>query len=110
MFPQVEMLPDIAHAPRILPTYTQHIPAALKKVHAHPRGEGAWVSRLVGGLEGAVGRREATFLFHRNVLSLLQDLDNYIRTRAPVTFLSELRGHLQVCMSQRSSLPCDKYT
>ena len=25
-----------------------------------------------------------------------QDLDNYIRTRAPVTFLQELRGHLTV--------------
>ena len=30
---QVEMLPDIAHAPRILPKYTQHIQANLKKVH-----------------------------------------------------------------------------
>lgn len=30
--PKVEMLPDIAHAPRILPNYAQHIPANLKKV------------------------------------------------------------------------------
>ena len=30
---QVEMLPDIAHAPRILPNYAQNIPANLKKVH-----------------------------------------------------------------------------
>jgi len=28
---QVEMLPDIAHAPRILPNYTQHIQPNLKK-------------------------------------------------------------------------------
>ena len=30
---QVEMLPDIAHAPRILPNYTQNIPPNLKKVY-----------------------------------------------------------------------------
>lgn len=52
---KVEMLPDIAHAPRILPNYAQHIPVNLKK-----------------------------------------DLDTYIRTRAPVSFLQELRGHLQI--------------
>ncbi|XP_064398380.1 CCR4-NOT transcription complex subunit 1-like [Halichondria panicea] len=60
---KVEMLPDIAHAPRILPPYSQHIPQNLKK-----------------------------------------DLDNYIRTRAPVTFLQELRGHLTI-----SSDPGNQY-
>ena len=29
------MLPDIAHAPRILPNYTQNIPANLKKVQMY---------------------------------------------------------------------------
>jgi len=28
--------------------------------------------------------------------SFKQDLDSYLKTRAPVTFLSELRSHLQV--------------
>ena len=32
---KVEMLPDIAHAPRILPNYAQHIPVNLKKVGVH---------------------------------------------------------------------------
>lgn len=76
---KVEMLPDIAHAPRILPTYTQHIQGNLKKV------------RLL-----------IEFWFYSYChfqIILLQDLDNYIRTRAPVTFLQELRGHLTVCFT-----------
>lgn len=77
---QVEMLPDIANAPRILPNYTQNIPANLKKV------------QIV----------KSALIYIHNVICILcnfmilQDLDNYIRTRGPVSFLSELRGHLQV--------------
>lgn len=37
-------------------------------------------------------------------LSLRKDLDSYLKARAPVTFLSELRGHLQV-----SNEPGSKY-
>lgn len=37
-------------------------------------------------------------------LSLKKDLDSYLKARAPVTFLSELRGHLQV-----SNEPGSKY-
>ena len=70
------MLPDIAHAPRILPNYTQNIPANLKKVRAMC----------------------VYWILKDYVLLTVQDLDNYIRTRAPVSFLSELRGHLQVCV------------
>lgn len=35
-------------------------------------------------------------MFHEMWCGLIQDLDNYIKSRAPVTFLAELRGHLQV--------------
>lgn len=54
---KVDMLADIAHAPRIMTNYSAAIqPASFKK-----------------------------------------DLDSYLKTRSPVTFLSELRSNLQVC-------------
>ncbi|XP_065914765.1 CCR4-NOT transcription complex subunit 1-like isoform X2 [Dysidea avara] len=52
---KVEMLPDIAHAPRIVSNYESIIPENLKK-----------------------------------------DLNEYIKSRSPVTFLSELRSKLQI--------------
>ncbi len=41
------------------------------------------------------------------LFNCIQDLDSYIKTRAPVTFLSELRGHLQVSQEpgQRYNIP-----
>ena len=38
------------------------------------------------------------FTFTISDLKLLQELDSYLKTRAPVTFLTELRSHLQVNM------------
>ncbi|XP_026284061.1 CCR4-NOT transcription complex subunit 1 [Frankliniella occidentalis] len=53
---KVDMLPEIAHAPRVLTNFSSMIqPPAFKK-----------------------------------------DLDSYLKARAPVTFLSELRGNLQI--------------
>ena len=70
------MLPDIAHAPRILPNFSQHIPGPFKKVYSY----------II-----------ACEIIKLNAkMCHLQDLDNYIRTRAPVTFLQELRGQLTV--------------
>ena len=53
---KVDVLPEIAHAPRILTSFTQVL-------------------------------QERAFK---------KDLDNYLRTRTPVTFLSDLRGNLQL--------------
>jgi hypothetical protein len=36
---------------------------------------------------------------------VLQDLDNYIKTRAPVTFLQDLRVHLTVRIYRVASWP-----
>lgn len=141
------MLPDIAHAPRILPNYTQHIQPNLKKVRTHPRNIPAYLAlglvtssncsfilllfisfspvvivllfclfvlpfvfvsclgyqhdnnHLVASCRTLFNTVEYIFdvdrhPFYFHVTS--QDLDNYIRSRAPVTFLSDLRGHLQV--------------
>lgn len=34
-----------------------------------------------------------------------KDLDSYLKTRSPVTFLSELRSNLQVCMNSQFITP-----
>ena len=42
---------------------------------------------------------DSAFSFSSTFISLifsLQDLDSYLKARAPVTFLSELRGNLQI--------------
>ena len=65
---QVEMLPDIAHAPRILPNYTQHITATLKKViyiSSTPMRSLSGTSLIAYAVE----RREA--LIHINLSSIL---------------------------------------
>ena len=150
------MLPDIAHAPRILPNFTQHIPAAFKKVittthigfleftcmHRVLHNPCTRWAQGVPNMEVNIQRHLPTtvnfticstftyiemvdcptytathtakscactlhiliYCVCHNYASayvtlhyyFLQDLDNYIRTRAPVTFLQELRGHLTV--------------
>lgn len=38
-----------------------------------------------------------------------KDLDSYLKTRAPVTFLSDLRGNFQVNIYRRQTLAYFKY-
>ena len=66
------MLPDIAHAPRIVSNYENIIPENLKKANSN------------------------CIIDPNDIACMLQDLSEYIKSRSPVTFLSELRSKLQV--------------
>ena len=72
------MLPDIAHAPRIVSNYENIIPENLKKAS----------SNFIIDLRNP------------DIVCVLQDLSEYIKSRSPVTFLSELRSKLQVTTKQ----------
>lgn len=92
---KVDMLTDISLPPRILINFASKIqPAQFKKVtYLSFLSHQAVYKHFV--MQGKI------FLFKLGVVScmwfsILQDLDSYLKSRSPVTFVSDLRSYLQV--------------
>lgn len=97
---KVDMLTDISLPPRILINFASKIqPAQFKKVTylSSFLSHQAVYKHFV--MQGKI------FLFKLGVIknliscmwfSILQDLDSYLKSRSPVTFVSDLRSYLQV--------------
>lgn len=97
---KVDMLTDISLPPRILINFASKIqPAQFKKVtyffftfFKSPSciwafsDAGRYLYLWIGGCKEKV----------MYVVSILQDLDSYLKSRSPVTFVSDLRSYLQV--------------